>query len=81
MDYHTATHLPHQQQPCDSYFVETDDSTSDRLHYEAIIKRQRQDRIGELLSQQARQEYMADIIQHMATMEVRRGEPCLMLRD
>lgn len=81
MDYRPTTHMPHQQQPCDSYFVETDDTASDRLHYEAIIKRQRQDRIGEQLSQQARQEYMADIIQHMGTMEVRSEESCLMLRD
>ena len=66
--------MPHQQQPCDTYFVETDDNTSDRLHYEAIIKRQRQDRIGDQLSLQARQEYLKDIVQHMATMEVRRDK-------
>ena len=66
--------MPHQQQPCDSYFVESDDSTSDRLHYEAIIKKQRQDRIGEQLSVEVRREYMADIVEHMAAMEVRRSE-------
>lgn len=74
MDYHpthTTNVMPHQQQPCDTYFVESDDNVSDRRHYEAIIKRQRQERIGEQLSHDVRREYMADIVQHMATMEVR----------
>ncbi len=71
MDCHLTNNMPRQQ--CDSYFVESDD-LSERRHYEAIIKRQRQDRIADELSLEVRREYMADIVEHMATMEVRRRE-------
>lgn len=65
---------PHQ--PCDSYFVETEDttcviSTAERLQYESIIKRQRQERIADELSQEVRAEYLPEIVDHMAAMEVR----------
>ncbi|KFZ16808.1 hypothetical protein V501_02066 [Pseudogymnoascus sp. VKM F-4519 (FW-2642)] len=63
---------PHQ--PCDSYFVETEDttcviSTAERLQYESIIKRQRQERIADELSQEVRAEYLPEIVDHMAAME------------
>ncbi|ELR03526.1 hypothetical protein VC83_03403 [Pseudogymnoascus destructans] len=63
---------PHQ--PCDSYFVETEDTTcvisnAERLQYESIIKRQRQERIADELSQEVRAEYLPEIVDHMAAME------------
>ncbi|KFY10467.1 hypothetical protein V491_07635 [Pseudogymnoascus sp. VKM F-3775] len=62
---------PHQ--PCDSYFVETDDTTAitaaERLQYESIIKRQRQERIADELSMEVRAEYLPEIVDHMAAME------------
>lgn len=74
MAYHSAINMaPHQ--PCDSYFVETDDTTAisatERLQYESIIKRQRQERIADELSMEVRAEYLPEIVDHMAAMEVR----------
>jgi pyruvate formate-lyase activating enzyme-like uncharacterized protein len=75
MAYHTAINMA-PRQPCDSYFVETDDttvviSTAERLQYESIIKRQRQERIADELSLEVRAQYLPEIVEHMAEMEVR----------
>lgn len=69
MDHHPAAAM--QRPQCDSYFVESDDGMAERRHYEAIIKRQRQDHIADELSIDVRREYLADIVDHMANMEVR----------
>lgn len=76
MSYHTSAINMAPHQPCDSYFVETDDTTAiisdaERLQYESIIKRQRQERIADELSQEVRAEYLPEIVEHMAAMEVR----------
>jgi predicted Ser/Thr protein kinase len=75
MSYHPAINMgPHQ--PCDSYFVETQDSTAlisdeERRQYESIIKRQRQERIADELSLEVRSQYLDEIVDHMGVMEVR----------
>lgn len=62
-------------QPCDSYFIESQDSAAERRQYEGIIKRQRQDRIADELSMKIRSQYMDGIVEHMAFMEVRLTHP------
>lgn len=62
-------------QPCDSYFVESQDSAAELRQYEGIIKRQRQDRIADELSMEIRSQYMNEIVEHMAFMEVRLTPP------
>lgn len=62
--------MPHpQSQPCDSYFVECDEAVAQQQQFQAIINRQRQDRIADELSEEVRQEYMYEIVQHMNYME------------
>lgn len=63
-------------QPCDSYFVESDDSSlfggrPDAREYAKIIKRRRQDLMANELSRQAVEDYLEDIMAHMSQMEVR----------
>lgn len=75
MAYHGAINMaPHQ--PCDSYFVESEDpiatiSDEERRQYESIIKRQRQERIADELTLEVRSQYLDEIVDHMGVMEVK----------
>ncbi len=64
------------QQPCGSYFVETDNHNVFAARVEEkerakFIARERQLAIGEELSCQAKEEYQEEILSHMEQMEVR----------
>jgi len=74
MSFHQGINVP-RPQPCDSYFVESQDSAAELRQYEGIIKRQRQDRIADELSMEIRSQYMNEIVEHMAFMEVRLTPP------
>ncbi|KAH8816421.1 cyclin-like protein [Xylogone sp. PMI_703] len=60
-------------QPCDSYFVESDEPSygpkHDSRELAKLIGRQKQEAIANELSRQACESYMEDIIQHMQQME------------
>ncbi|KAL8708576.1 MAG: hypothetical protein Q9220_006511 [cf. Caloplaca sp. 1 TL-2023] len=61
--------------PCDSYFVESHNERSRAVRdemkkHEAYVKRQTQDNIAANLSEIAKQEYGAEILQYMEQMEV-----------
>ena len=58
----------------DSFFIESDEPSFERMnprHAAKMVARQRQDMIAGELSRLAGEEYLEDILQHMATMEVR----------
>lgn len=58
----------------DSFFIESDEPSFERInprHAAKMVARQRQDMIAGELSRLAGEEYLEDILQHMATLEVR----------
>lgn len=58
----------------DSFFIESDEPNFERMNARCAAKmvaRQRQDIIASELARLAGEEYLEDILQHMATMEVR----------
>lgn len=62
--------------PCESYFVESHDEfdrpiRNDRAEYVRRMNLLTQGAIATELSQQAREQYLDDILQHMEKMEVR----------
>lgn len=61
---------PHQ--PCDSYFVESQDAytPSSSQDYVKMIGRRRQEAMVDTLSRQAYEAYIEDIVVHMKQMEV-----------
>ena len=61
-----------KQQPCDSYFVESDDALYSRAPQEflKIMGRRKQEAMADELSRQASEDYMDDIVNHMKQMEV-----------
>lgn len=68
--------MAYYPQPCDSYFVESQDRYQQRLRDERresarLEKQQRQIAIAEELSQKVSNEYRHDVLQHMEMMEVR----------
>lgn len=81
--------MTHFHPLCESYFVESHDERgrrvqNDRLEDIRRINLLTQGAIATELSQQAREEYLDDILQHMETMEVRSlDKPCafIMLID
>lgn len=63
----------HMKQPCDSYFVESDDGPyPPRAPQECLklIGRRKQEAMANELSRQASDAYMEDIVNHMKQMEV-----------
>ena len=63
----------HAKQPCDSYFVESDDATYPPRapqEYLKLIGRRKQEAMANELSRQASDAYMEDIVNHMKQMEV-----------
>jgi len=67
-----------RRQPCDSYFVEAQDTSvfgarADARDYnKKIIARERQELMANELSRQAADDYLEDIMKHMSQMEVKR---------
>lgn len=61
---------PHQ--PCDTYFVEPQDTytPSSSQDYIKMIGRRRQEAMTDILSRQACESYIEDIVGHMKQMEV-----------
>jgi hypothetical protein len=59
-------------QPCDSYFVESHDSfpASSNQDYAKMIGRRRQQAMADVLSKQAYEAYVEDIVAHMKQVEV-----------
>lgn len=72
------------QQPCDTYFVESHDSYTQRStqDYIKMIGRRKQEAMANELSRQACDTYIEDITAHMRQMEVDKPdapalrEPC-----
>ena len=64
-----------RHQPCDSYFVESQDSfpTSSNQDYVKMIGRRRQQAMADILSKQAYEAYVEDIVAHMKQMEVNKA--------
>lgn len=61
-------------QPCDSFFVETEDASMyqgrpDSREYAKMVRRQRQELMANELSKQAVDDYLEDIMRHMRQME------------
>jgi DNA topoisomerase VI subunit B len=61
-----------KQQPCDSYFVESDDASYSRAPQDflKIMGRRKQEAMADELSRQASEDYIDDIVNHMKQMEV-----------
>jgi cation transport regulator ChaC len=74
MASHQPGNMNYQHQPCDTYFVESDDgvyaSRTDNREFAKIIARQRQELMANELSRQVCDEYLGDIVMHMKRMEV-----------
>lgn len=64
--------MAYRSEPCDTYFVESDDPYPQRatLDYIKMMGRRRQEAMANELSRQASETYMDDIIKHMHQMEV-----------
>jgi len=60
-----------RRQPCDSYFVESQDSfpAASNQDYVKMIGRRRQQAMADMLSKQAYEGYVEDIVAHMKQME------------
>lgn len=68
--------MTHFYPPCESYFVESHDECGRPIRDDGLERRRRmnlltQGAIAATLSQQARDEYLDDILHHMEKMEVR----------
>ena len=68
--------MAYYRQPCDSYFVETQDDVERRYRdsvreHQRRVNRQRQMNIAEELSAATSAEYRRDVIAHMEKAEVR----------
>lgn len=67
--------MAYQKQPCDSYFVETHDSSSSYHRapqdYLKMLGRRKAEAMANELSRQACDTYMEDIMNHMKQMEVK----------
>lgn len=62
---------PHQ--PCETYFVESDDYSwvqQQRQYQEKMAGRRKQQQMADELSRQATEQYHDDIVVHMQRMEV-----------
>ena len=62
-----------KQQPCDSYFVESDDAQYPPRAPQEFLKligRRKQEGMANELSRQASEDYLVDIVNHMKQMEV-----------
>jgi hypothetical protein len=64
-----------RRQPCDSYFVESQDSfpAASNQDYVKMIGRRRQQAMADMLSKQAYEGYVEDIVAHMKQMEVNKA--------
>ena len=66
------------KQPCDSYFVESDDATyppRSSQEYLKMMGRRKQEVMADELARQASDAYMEDIVNHMKEMEVNKPWP------
>lgn len=62
----------------DSFFIESDEPNFERMNARSAAKmlaRQRQEDIASELCRLAADEYLEDILEHLATMEVRSHQP------
>jgi hypothetical protein len=61
-----------RQQQCDTYFVESQESfpAASNQDYAKMLGRRRQEAIGDVLSRQAYEAYVEDIVDHMKQVEV-----------
>jgi hypothetical protein len=65
--------MAYQKKPCDSYFVETHDSSYHQRapqDYLKMLGRRKQEAMANELSRQACDTYVEDIMNHMKQMEV-----------
>lgn len=64
--------MAYRQQPCDSFFVESQDSfhPAPSQDYLKMLGRRRQQNMADVLSKQAYEAYVEDIVAHMKQMEV-----------
>lgn len=63
----------HHSQPCDTYFVESEDyswAQQQRQYQEKLAGRRKQQQMADELSRQATDLYQEDIVEHMKRMEV-----------
>ena len=64
--------MAYRSQPCDTYFVESQDSYTNVINqdYIKMVGRRKQEAMADELSRQACDSYLEDIINHMKNMEV-----------
>jgi hypothetical protein len=64
--------MAYTRQPCDSYFVESQESFPAVSHqdYAKMLGRRRQEAMGDVLSQQAYEAYVEEHVAHMKQIEV-----------
>ena len=65
--------MAYPRQPCDSFFVESQDARHDPRATQEYIKmmgRRKQEAMANTLSAQAADSYLSDIVEHMMQMEV-----------
>ena len=64
--------MAYQPQPCDTYFVESQDSYEHHVNqdYIKLVGRRKQEAMADELSRQACDTYLEDIVDHMRNMEV-----------
>lgn len=64
--------MAYNNQPCDTYFVESHDQYTQRApqDYVKLVGRRKEEAMANELSRQACDTYMEDIVDHMRNMEV-----------